>query len=310
LQKIKYASIMPTLSSIIPFAGCFSVDREKQNDAPLVFVGLPEDSQSSYHHGSSRGPQRIRLAYDGNCYNSTSESGVDLAGAVADLGDLPSKSTWELTARSYQEFAAWLFQIYKIPFFAGGDHAVTIPIIAALAEIGEPVHIIQIDAHPDLYLDYEGSRNSHACTIARALEMSHVASVTQLGIRTMNASQKPLLEHYRERIHIFSGRDLVGELPALSHIPAGAPVYLTVDLDGFDPAFAPGTSHPVPGGLTPRQVLNLIQNAHWKLVGMDVVEVNPDLDFNDQTAILAARILHEGMGLAARQLALYGESRK
>lgn len=288
-------------SSVIPFAGCFAEDSQKQNSAPLVFVGLPDASQSSYHRGSARGPQRIRSAYDGNCYNATTESCIELAGAVADLGDLPSKSTWELTARSYQELAAWLFQIRKIPFFAGGDHAVTVPLIAALAELGEPVHIIQIDAHPDLYLDYEGSRSSHACTIARALEMSHVASVTQFGIRTMNASQMPQLERYRDRIHIFHARDLNSALPQLLHIPADAPVYLTVDLDGFDPAFAPGVSHPVPGGLTPRQMLNFIQHSNWKLVGMDAVEVNPDLDVNNQTAILAARVLHEGMGYAARQ---------
>jgi len=287
---------------IIPFAGCFISDPKKQDAARFVFVGLPDASQSSYHRGSSHGPQRIRSAYDGNCYNSTTESGVDLAGSVADLGDLPSKSSWELTARSYQEFAAWLFQIGKIPFFAGGDHAATVPIIAALAEIGAPVHLIQIDAHPDLYPEYEGSRSSHACTISRALEMSHVASVTQLGIRTMNASQLPLFERYRDRIHAFSARDLIGALPQLSYIPNGAPVYMTVDLDGFDPAFAPGVSHPVPGGLTPRQVLNFIQKASWKLVGMDAVEVNPDLDVNNQSAILAARVLHEGMGYAARQM--------
>ena len=292
---------MNTNESTIPFAGCFVVEQKKQNDARLVFVGLPDASQSSFRHGCASGPQHIRLAYDGNCYNSTTEAGVDLAGTIADLGDLPSKSSWELTARSYQEFAAWLWQIGKIPFFAGGDHAVTVPLIAALAEIGEPVHLIQIDAHPDLYLDYEGSRNSHACSISRALEMSHVASVTQLGIRTMNASQMPQFERYRDRIHMFSARDLIGELPALSNIPAGAPVYLTVDLDGFDPAFAPGVSHPVPGGLTSRQVLNFIQQANWKLVGMDVVEVNPEVDVNHQTAILAARVLHEGMGYAARQ---------
>ncbi len=285
----------------VPFAGCFISDPQKQNAAPLVFAGLPDDSQSSFRRGSARGPQQIRSAYDGNCFNATTESGVDLAGAVADLGDLPAKSVWELTARSYQKFAARLFQIGKIPFFAGGDHAVTVPIIAALAELGEPVHLIQIDAHPDLYPDYEDSRDSHACTIARALEMNHVASVTQLGIRTLNKAQMPQLERYRDRLHLFHARDLPGELPLLPHIPAGAPVYLTVDLDGFDPAFAPGVSHPVPGGLTPRQVLNFIQNAQWKLVGMDAVEVNPDLDVNDQTAILAARLLHEAMGLAAKQ---------
>jgi len=289
-------------SPTIPFAGCFTTDLKKQNNARLVFAGLSDDSQSSYRRGSAQAPQRIRSAYDGNCYNSTTESGVDLAGTIADLSDLPFKSSWELTARSYQEFAARLFQTRKIPFFAGGDHAVTVPIIAALKEIGEPVHLIQIDAHPDLYFDYEGNRDSHACTISRALEMSHVASVTQLGIRTLNATQMPQLERYRERLHIFLARDLLGELPRLSHIPNGAPVYMTVDLDGFDPAFAPGISHPVPAGLTPRQVLNFIQKAHWKLIGMDVVEFNPGLDVNDQTAILAARVLHEGMGYAAKQI--------
>jgi len=286
--------------TVIPFAGCFTAGA--QNNARLVFVGLPDDSQSSFRRGAARGPQRIRQAYDGNCYNATTESGVDLTDAVADLGDLPSKSSWELTARSYQEFAARLFQIGKIPFFAGGDHAVTVPVIAALAELHTPVHIIQIDAHPDLYAEFEGSRDSHACTMARALEMSHVASVTQLGIRTLNAAQMPLLERYRERIHLFCARDLTGELPALSHIPHGAPVYLTIDLDGFDPAFAPGVSHSVPGGLAPRQMLNFIQRADWQLVGMDAVEANPEFDVNDQTAILAARILHEAMGGAARHI--------
>jgi agmatinase len=292
---------MSTDRFIIPFAGCFATDHEKQNTAKLVFAGLPDDSQSSFRRGSACGPQRIRLAYNGNCYNAATESGGDLTGAVADLGDLPSKSSWKLTARSYQEFAARLFQSGKIPFFAGGDHAVTVPILAALAEIGEPVHLVQIDAHPDLYPDYEGNRDSHACTISRALEMNQVASVTQLGIRTMNASQRPQLERYRDRLHLFFARDLLGELPMLSHIPNGAPVYLTLDLDGFDPAFAPGVSHPVPGGLSPRQVLNFIQNAPWKLAGMDAVEVNPVWDVNDRTAILAARLLHEAMGYAARQ---------
>jgi agmatinase len=285
--------------TIVPFAGCFTSDPAKQ--VPLVFAGLPDDSQSSFRRGSAAGPQRIRLAYDGNCYNAATESGVELANMVADLGDLPSQRSWDLTARSYQEFAARLFQSDKTPFFVGGDHAVTVPIIAALAEIGAPVHIIQIDAHPDLYPDYEGSRDSHACTISRALEMPHIASVTQFGIRTLNAAQMPQLERYHDRLHIFFARDLPGELPQLTHIPNAAPVYLTVDLDGFDPAYAPGVSHPVSGGLTPRQVLNFIQNAPWKLVGMDAVEVNPNLDVNDQTAILAARLLHEAMGLAAKR---------
>jgi agmatinase len=287
--------------AIVPFAGCFTNDPNEQGKSKLVFAGLPEDSQSSFRPGSRHAPARIRQAYDGNCYNATTESGVDLANQVADLGDLPSQHAWERTAQIYCEFAQALFRAGKIPFFAGGDHAVTVPIGEALAELREPVHVIQLDAHPDLYPEFEGNRYSHACTATRLLEMDHIASVTQIGIRTMNAPQAEHAKHFSDRLHLFFARTLRGDLPLLPHIPPGAPVYLTLDLDAFDPAFAPGVAHPVPGGLAPRQVLNFIQNAKWKLVGMDAVELNPEFDVNDQTAILAARLLHEGMGWAVTQ---------
>ncbi len=285
-------------SAIVPFAGCFARNLDEQNKAQLVFAGLPDDSQSSYRSGSRSAPARIRLAYDGNCYNSTTETGVDLLHQVADLGDLPGQSDWKQTAQIYREFAQSLLRAGKIPFFAGGDHAVTIALGEALTALENPVHIIQLDAHPDLYPEFAGHRFSHACTAARLLEMAHIASVTQIGIRTMNSVQADQAKRFTGRLHVFHARDLRADLPPLPHIPTGAPVYLTVDLDAFDPAFAPGVAHPVPGGLAPRPALSFIQNAAWKLVGMDVVEVNPELDVNDQTAILAARLLHEGMAYA------------
>jgi len=285
---------------IIPFAGCFTEDARAAEDARLVFVGLPADSQSSYRRGAAAGPQRIRLAYDGNCYNSTTESGVDLGGQVADRGDVQPEATWEATCRRYQETAESIFRAGKVPFFAGGDHTVTVPVVAGLAVLGRPVHVIQIDAHPDLYSEYEGRRDSHACVAARLLEMEHVASVTQFGLRADNAAQVETARRYRRRVRQFPARALTGELPMPRHIRRRAFVYLTVDLDGFDPAFAPGVAHPLPGGLTPRQVLNFIQRMPWKLAGMDAVEVNPERDVGDRTAILAARLLHEGMGHAQK----------
>lgn len=290
--------------TVIPFAGCLRTDPRAREDCRLVFVGLSNESQSSLPAragGCARAPGRIRLAYDGNCYNATTESGVDLAGAVTDLGDVPSETSWKKTAERYRELAESLFGGGKVPFFAGGDHAVTVPIVAALAVLGKPVHVVQIDAHPDLYPEYEGSRSSHACTAARLLELEHVASITQFGIRTANAIQVETARRFRGRLHQYAARDLAGELPLPPHIGRSERVYLTVDLDGFDPAFAPGVSHPVPGGLSARQVLNLIQCAEWELVGMDAVEVNPDLDVGDRTAILAARLLHEAMGYATKR---------
>ncbi len=283
----------------IPFAGCFSDDQQQR----LVFAGLACDSQSTYRHGSAAGPERIRQAYDGRGFNSTTEAGIDLTGAVSDLGDLTTHASWAQTAEHYRTFAEGVFAAGRIPFFAGGDHAVTIPILSALAALRNPVHVIQIDAHPDLYPSYYGDPDSHACVAARALGLEHVASLTQVGIRTMNETQRQVASKYGERLHSCTAQDLENGLPELAHIPHGASVYLTVDLDAFDPAFAPGVAHAVPGGLTPRQVFRLIQSTAWRLVGMDAVEVNPGLDTNDRTAILAARILHEGMGVAHRQSA-------
>ncbi len=292
---LAYNSDSVILSAMpVPFGGCFTSD----SAARLVFAGLAEDSQSSFRRGAARGPASIRLAYDGNCYGSTSESGVDLASKIFDGGDLPSLPTWPETARSFREFAAAQWRAGKIPFFAGGDHAVTVPVAEALAVLDRPIHIIQLDAHPDLYPIYEGSVTSHACVAARLLEMPHVASVTQYGIRTENAVQADFARRHTGRLRQFHARSLGAALEFPSHIPRGAPVYITLDLDAFDPAFAPGVSHPVPGGLSPRAVLNFLQFAPWSLVGMDVVELNPDADVQQLTAILAARCLHESMALA------------
>jgi len=283
-------------------AGCLTTDPQKRENSPLVFVGLPNDDKSPYRKGTAKAPPLIRSSYDGDCHNSTTETGVDLFGRVADLGDLPSQGSWDETAESYREFATELFRSGKTPFFAGGDHAVTIPIAAALAVLNEPVHFIQIDAHPDLYPDFDGDRYSNACVAARILEMEHVASVTQIGIRTLNPPQKEIADKYHERLKIYPARELIGELPRLQGIPEGAFVYISLDIDGLDPAYAPGVSYPEPGGLTPRQVLNFLQNGHWKLIGMDVVEVNPELDVNNLTAILAGKIFHEAMGYAFKNL--------
>jgi len=278
----------------IPFAGCFSA--ESDSTLPLVFAGLPCDTQSTFRRGPAEGPSRIRLAYDGRCYNATTELGADLAGLVSDAGDWLPGGSWEGTREGYRFRAEELLAGEAVPFFAGGDHAITIPLVEALEVLEEPVHVVQIDAHPDLYPEFDGDRWSHACVGARILEMEHVASLTQIGIRTLNQAQLEVARRHAGRLTILEARDLSFRPSDLSHIRDGSPVYLTVDLDAFDPAYAPGVSHPVPGGITPRQALALIQEAPWRLVGMDAVEVNPSLDQGDRTAVLAARLLHEAMG--------------
>ncbi len=291
---------MTSPGAALPFAGCFA-GAAAAAGCRLVFTGLADDSQSSFRRGAAAAPDRIRQAYNGSCYNATAESGVDLSGAIADGGDLSAAVDWPATAQAFRRYAEGLFKTGRIPFFAGGDHAVTVPVAEALGVLGQPVHVIQIDAHPDLYPAFEGSRSSHACVAARLLEMPHVASITQFGVRTMNAVQERTARAHAGRLHLCHARELVGPLVLPAYIPEDGLVFLDVDLDGFDPAFAPGVSHPVPGGLTPRQVLDLIQASRWILIGMSVVECNPELDLRDVTAVLAGRLLHEGMGAATRR---------
>jgi agmatinase len=282
----------------IPFAGLFTTSRDART--PWAFLGICDDTQSSFLHGPADAPECIRRAYDGRCYNATTESGLDLTASVSDLGDLKPRASWNESTEDYRARVEEILREGETPFIAGGDHAVTVPVVEAFEALGRPIHVIQVDAHPDLYPDFEGNPDSHACTGARLLEMPHVASLTQLGIRTMNPEQRAQVERYGARITVLEARELEGGLPAMSHVPLDADVYLTVDMDGLDPAFAPGVSHPVPGGLSARQVLGLFHRGHWTLVGMDVVEVNPSRDFQYQTSILAARLLHEGIGYAAR----------
>ena len=281
------------------FAGCLAREPHEIGRAKLALIGLPDDSQSSYRPGCAEAPARIRAAYNGACYNACTELGVDLSGRVADLGDQPGRATWEDTANAYRLFLESVLRRGSIPFVLGGDHAVTVPVVAALAVLQKPIHVVQFDAHPDLYDVFEENRWSHACTAARLLEMPHVRQLTQVGVRTFNPPQRETAERFAGKLQIVEARRFSPEAVTLE--PAEA-VYLSVDVDVFDPAFAPGVSHPVPGGLSARQVLDILHALEGQLVGMDVVEVNPRLDRNGQTAVLAGLLLHEGMGQAWTQL--------
>jgi len=283
----------------LPLGGLLADDADPT--LPLAFAALPCDQSSSIRRGSHAGPDRIRLAYDGRVYNATTETGIDLSGAVADLGSWEPESSWEATRDSYALRAAEVLGRRQILFAAGGDHGITLPLVAAAEVVGEHMHVVQLDAHPDLYPEYRGDPWSHACVAARLLEMDHVASVTQIGVRTLNHAQSEVARRHPGRLAIVEARDLGagailehGDMPGI--LRPGIRVWLTVDLDAFDPAFAPGVAHPVPGGLSPRQAFELIQESGWDLVGMDVVECLPDRDEGDRTAVLAGRLLHEAMG--------------
>lgn len=255
-------------------------------------VGLPYDASSSFLRGSAAAPPVIRRALHSPAGNSWTETGVDLdqPGALADAGDV-ALGTAAAEVRSQIEASVHtLIESGGRPIALGGDHSVTYPIVRALRRFHPRLSVLHFDAHPDLYPEFQGDRYSHACPFARILEERLVDDLAQVGIRTMNGIQRAQANAHGVRV-VDMGDWVGGQRVALT-----GPVYVSLDLDALDPAFAPGVSHPEPGGLTVREVLALLHGLKVPIVGADVVEFNPSKDPNGATAAVCAKLVKELAG--------------
>lgn len=257
---------------------------------PIHLVGLPTDHNSSFERGASLAPAAVREALWSDRGNMATECGLEVGIDInlVDKGDLTLTNADNAVDDA---LIAEAVALAGISLILGGDHAVSYPVVAALAAIHGPLNILHFDAHPDLYDDFEGNPRSHASPFARIMENGHAARLVQVGIRTLN-------RHCREQAERFG----VEILPVSGFVPAQVPVlsgplYISVDLDGIDPSEAPGVSHPEPGGLRLREVLDCIAKQTAVIVGADIVELNPARDINGVTAILAAKLVRE---IAAR----------
>lgn len=287
----------------IPFGGLLA-SGEAAAEAPVSLLGVMDATQSSCEDTCAGAPPRIRAAYDGSCFNPTSESGVDCSGRLLDVGDLrPSGAGFAADSVRYRAAVARELDRGRVPFILGGDHAITPALFSAYAGragFEDGIQVVQWDAHPDMHPDFDGNPHSHACVAARLLEMPRMTTLTQIAVRTETALQREVREAEGSRVIPIPAREAErrsGDL--LAHLPPGAALYLTVDLDGFDPAYAPGVAHPVPGGLSARAGLDLIHEIRergFRLVGMDVVEACPRGD-DDRTLVLAARLVHEAVAV-------------
>lgn len=267
--------------------------------AIVSLLGLPTDVNSSHLRGPSRAPAAIRAQLTSDSSNSFAENGWDIADAkvLHDAGDLALTETRDDLER-IAEAAAAIFR-EGAGIFLGGDHFVSWPVLEGLRRAGRPTpHLVHIDAHPDLYPDFGGNPHSHASPMARIMERELAASLTQIGVRTITAVQRTQIERYGVRA--FAPRRFAEALDAL---PRG-PTYLSIDIDGLDPAYAPGVSHHEPGGLTVREVLEIIDRLPGPLIGADVVELNPDRDLNDMTAVVGAKLVKELVGRIAAEHSL------
>lgn len=257
---------------------------------PTVHLfGLPTDINSSFERGAAAGPAAIREALWSERGNFSSESGLAIGVDIAlvDGGDLPLSEDTASDDRLIRDHVAGILADGGVPFAFGGDHAVSVPLVAAVAAVHGPVSILHFDAHPDLYDDFEGNPRSHASPFARIMEQGLAARLVQVGIRTLNC-------HCAEQAKRF-GVEIIGmrgfapdKVPVLD-----GPLYISIDLDGIDPSEAPGVAHPEPGGLTVREVLAVLDRQTSRIVGVDIVELNPARDNGGVTAILAAKLVRE-----------------
>ena len=253
---------------------------------PINLQGILYDKKSSFQKGPSLAPPLIREALHAGSMNLYSELGVSVENdKIKDMGDFEITDYMDIEKITKQHL-----QNNTKVFTLGGDHSITYPIIKAHHQRYPKLDILHIDAHADLYDNFEGDPFSHACPFARIMENGLATRLVQVGIRTLNPHQAAQAEKFNVEIHQMKDLDL-SSIQKFEN-----PLYISLDMDGFDPAFAPGVSHHEPGGLTARQVIDLIQNIDAEIIGADIVEYNPNRDFQNMTAFLAAKMMKEILG--------------
>ena len=263
----------------------------------VSLLGVPYDVHSSFLRGPAGAPAAIRDALDSGSANWCAESGLDLGPLRgerwSDLGDLelpdevlPALHAIRTAAETAIADGGRLVSI-------GGDHLVTWPLVQAMTDVHDELTILHFDAHPDLYHELDGDRYSHACPFARIMEEGRVARLVQFGIRTMTPHQRRQADRFGVEVH--EARDGVTSIDDVR-----GPVYVSIDIDVLDPAFAPGMSHHEPGGWSTRQLLDAlraIRAAGVPVVGADLVEVNPERDVSGLTAMVGAKLVRELLDL-------------
>jgi len=267
----------------------------KLDSSSVVVVGVPYDEQSSFMKGAAKAPPKIREAYHSSSTNQCTESGLDLAheSNFHDLGDLAWKRGQNVLSYIEQPFDELLNNHVRV-ISLGGDHIITLPIVQAYEKQYPELNLLQFDAHPDLYDELDGNRYSHACPFARIMEDGLAKKLVQVGIRCMTPHQQEQAERFQVTVV-----DMKSIPQDLSDLHFQGPLYISIDLDALDPAFAPGVSHLEPGGLHTRDIISVIQQIQAPIVGADIVEYNPTRDINGMTARVAAKLMKE---LAARML--------
>jgi agmatinase len=254
------------------------------SSADVVFLGVPLDGTSTGRVGSREAPNEIRkMSYNLETFSVYARKDLkdlrmtDLGNVIVSPGDTDeSLRRVEETVRDIRE---------KFPVIVGGEHIITLPAVKAMLKEHPKLHVLQFDAHLDLKDEYLGNKYSHVTVMRRLTELLGKGRIIQVGARSFDPQEKA-----------FAKKHTVIKTPEnLLTYKIKGPLYVSIDMDVFDPCLAPGVSTPAPGGMVPERFFELIRELGNKteVVGFDVVETNPPYDDTGMTSLLAAEVIKE-----------------
>ena len=273
-------------------------------NAEIGVLGVPFDGATSFRKGASFAPSKIRELTPHA--SPSTEEGISLAGLrVRDYGDVFVDLDWKRYFKTVEARAQQVLS-HSLAIFLGGDHSVTIPLAQAFSTaVNGRFGMLHIDAHLDLADSFEGSRWSHACTQRRVLELPNIdpRHLAFVGIRSFTDDESEFLAS-RPEIGVHTARDVYVQgiddvaRSVVEQLQGVDAVYVTLDIDALDPAFAPGTGTPEAGGLSTRDVLELLRFVFSDLPvrALDIVEVSPPLDHSDITSMAAIKVIYQAFG--------------
>jgi agmatinase len=257
--------------------------------SPIVILPVPYDGTSTWVKGADKGPEALlEASANMELYDIETDSEVWKVGIHTDAPVTANESP-EAMVEAVRERVDALLQQEKFVVTVGGEHSVTIGAVQAYAQHWPDLTVLQIDAHTDLRPEYEGSPNNHACVMSRVAD---ILPFVQVGIRSMDVEEVQYMDRSRVVFaeEIQRSRNWVNRV--LNHLSSN--VYITIDLDGFDPSVMPSTGTPEPGGLLWYQVIGLLRevNENANIVGFDVVELCPNPN-NKASDFLASKLLYK-----------------
>ncbi len=281
---------MPRLTSFTDASASFA-------ESDFVILGVPFDRTTSFRPGARFGPDAIRQ-HSWHYESYDLETGIDLAEArVHDLGNTEEFGSSEEMVRSVRDELRPIYKEGKIPIVLGGDHACAPPSVEAYPEDAPSLGVLYLDAHLDFRGSYLGDARSHACSSRRMLEKVGARNIVVFGVRSVSREE---MDDNRSlgmsfvTSHEIARDGIQASVQRALNMLKTERLYISLDIDAIDPAYAGGTGTPEPFGLTPRDVKFVIDQAAPRLAGLDIMEVSPLFEHGN-TSALAARLVREAI---------------